>query len=160
MDQAKKTKSITIVVDAFSTNEYEDAPAYAAFDVNQEFLARIEAVRSVVERLDLAHAGLNAYPEQWGPGEIEESLRLTGCELILDRSGYCYFEAQPKWGQVIQCRGFDLRELEEAYADGNDGDIVYLGDQAEVKEMYLEDIGASEAPELEEMNPEEIRASA
>ncbi len=141
MNQATQAKSITVVVDAFSTNDFEDGPAYAAFVVNQDFLSRIDAVRSVAERLNLSHAGLSAYPEQWGPGSVEDNLRLQDCELIIGKTGHSYFEAKPKYGAVIQSRGQEFSHISEVFAEANDGDIVYLGEKPDdLKEMYLEDL--------------------
>lgn len=141
MDQATQTKSITIVVDAFSTNEYDDGPAYAAFVVNHQFLERINAVLSVGKQLDLSQAALIAHPEKWGQGDIEDTLRLQSCQLIIDMYGTSYFEAQPKYGAVIQSRGQHLSHLFEVFAEANDGDIVYLGEKPDdLKEMYLEDL--------------------
>jgi len=145
MDQATKPKSVTVVVDAFSTNDFEDGPVYAAFVVNEEFLRRIHAVRSVVERMNLSHAGLFISPEKWGPGDIENNLRLQSCELVISPTGYSYFEAKPKFGAFIQSRGRDLSNLEEAFAEANDGDIVCLAETEDVKTMYLEDTAEEQA---------------
>lgn len=140
MNQTTQAKSITVVVDAFSTGDFDDGPSYAAFVVNGSFIARIKAVQLAAEQLDLSHAAVNAYPEQWGPGVVEDSLRLKSSELFISKDGYFYFEATPKYGSVIQSRGQELSHIETAYDEAGDGDIFYLGDQPEVKEMYLEDL--------------------
>jgi len=46
---------------------------------------------------------------------------------------------------AIQSRGRDLSNLEEAFAEANDGDIVCLAETEDVKTMYLEDTAEEQA---------------
>lgn len=145
--ESSKEKSITVVVDAYSTSDHEDGPAYAAFTVNQNFIDRIKDVQGAIEKHKLSGASIASSPEMWGPKGIEDELRLRNPELHIDGPGGFYFQDYPKHGSPIESRGKQVEAIATALADANDGDVIYLGDQPEMKNWYLEDIGELPEPD-------------
>lgn len=133
-------KQITIVVDAFSTSDYQAGPCYAAFTVDTMFIDRLKEVQNGIRSLKLSEAAIFAKPDKWGPGEVEDELRLQCGKLHLNKYGDFYFEDLPKYGEPIQSRGIDVITIGEKFAAARHGEVIHVGDDPTVLEMYLDDL--------------------
>ncbi len=145
-----RPKQVRILIEAFATSEYsvDSAPEYAAFTVFDADIARMEAVQDLCVKNGLSSANYTLYPD-WGPGNVDDDLRLQGTDLVVTANGSFWFDDQPKYGDFhIQSRGMKISALREAFESAKDGDIVVLGDgirKEEILQAYRENCEDEEA---------------
>lgn len=144
---ASSTKSIKVVIDAFASNEDGDSPSYVVFDVDQPFLERLVELVAVCDEHGLTEARIAKYPD-WGPGNIEEQLRLTNGELVVLRGGSFWFTDQPKhYDYSVSSRAETVSALKTAFDAAASGEVVFLTDDEDIREQYAEDIASKENPD-------------
>ncbi len=84
-----------IYAKAYNTSENGDGPEFAVFTADAAFLDRLKKLQSLVVDNELSSVRVAAYPDVWGPGDIEDELRLQGGELVVTNQMF-WFEDQPK----------------------------------------------------------------
>lgn len=132
-------KKITVVVGAYGTSDYGDSPSYAAFAVTRKFLDRLITLGEVCTTHGLSEARVTGYPD-WGPGTIEDELRLQNGEMAILPGGSIWYTDYPKHGDYrIESRATTLDLLTEAFNTTSDGGVAFLSDDGEVRRMYEED---------------------
>ena len=133
------SKNITVVIDAFSTNEYGNAPEYAAFTVNQEFLDRLEVLSELCKDHNLCEVRQYFSPE-WGPVSVADDMLLQSDELVMSTGDFFYFSAYPKHSNDRVESGFiDLPVFSKRFNTAKNGEVIYM--EQELQEPYEQDHG-------------------
>ena len=95
LSKTEKESHLKIYAKAYSTSAYGDGPEFAVFTADAEFLERLKKLQTLVVENKLSSVRVDAYPDVWGPGDIEDELRLQGGELVVTNQMF-WFEDQPK----------------------------------------------------------------
>lgn len=142
--EVESTKAVKVVVGAYGTSDNGDAPSYAAFEVTQALLDKLAKLVKVCGEHVLTEARVTGYPN-WGPGDIEDELRLQNGEMVVLPGGSFWFTDYPKYGDYrIESRGADIAAIQVAFDSATDGEVVFLTDDQEVREQYAEDSEVAE----------------
>lgn len=105
-------------VEAYACSDFGDGPEFATFALTTTFLARLHAVRAVVKEHSLSEARIYAGPDEWGPGDVADDLRLNCAELVVTGDTF-WFVDQPKHADYhIETRAIPFDALDEALASG------------------------------------------
>lgn len=139
-----KNKTITVVIGAFGTGVSGDAPDYASTKVDLSFLEQVEKLVQLCNehQLNAVHYGLEP---QWGPGDIENELRLQNGEIVATASGKFWFTDYPKDGNYhIETRAIDATALRDSFFSAADGETVFLTDDAAIRDWYENDMSEAE----------------
>lgn len=143
--QAEPEKTITVVVGAYGTSDNGDAPSYAAFEVTQALLAKLAKLIEFCNEHELTEARVAGYPN-WGPGDIEDDLRLQNGEMVVLPGGSFWFTDHPRYGGYhIQSRGSDIAALQAAFDSSAHGEVIFLTNDQEVRAQYEADNEEAEA---------------
>lgn len=133
------TKSITAVAVAYATGFGSGGPSFAAFTVDQAFLDRVTSLVELCASNRLTEARVTAYPD-WGPGDVEKDLRLLDGELVVTPGGAFWYTDCPKHGDHdIESRSENITVVQALFDAAEDGETVFMSDDAEVREMYWSD---------------------
>lgn len=101
-----------LFVSASSTDEYGDSPAYAAFEVDEEFVTGIKRLQSVVTEHKLHSVSTWGSPDSWQRGE---DLRLRGDKLVVNDTTF-WFSAYPKYGSYhVETLSMSIAALEQLF---------------------------------------------
>jgi hypothetical protein len=136
-----------VLVGAHATSDaLPMSPTFAAILVDEELIQRIESLARLCQAHGLTEARVSACPQAWGPGEIEEELRLQDGELVVVRNGSFWFSDQPKHGDChIETDILDVPRLVEAINCHQDPElpVVHIDDAEDAEEAqadYLQEI--------------------
>lgn len=87
------SKSFTLVMGAYCTNEYMDSPAYGAVEVTDELIFRIQSLQEIVKAHNLV--SVRAWHEiDW---HLADELRIQGDSMVVYDASF-FFAAWPKYG--------------------------------------------------------------
>ncbi len=145
-----ENKSITVVMGAYATDDDGDGPSFAYIQVNQGFVDHVEKLVQICSehKLNAAHFALAPH---WGPGDIEEELRLQNGEIVVTANGSFWFTDYPKYGNYhIESRAIDATKLRDAFLSAENGATVFLTDDAYIRKMFEDEMSQTEAHESSE----------
>ncbi|MBY0466245.1 MAG: hypothetical protein K2W33_15010 [Burkholderiales bacterium] len=110
-------KAVTVVVEAFETSAWgADGPEFMSLSVTRDFLAKLQAEVDMMVSRGIASITLGRYPEDWGPGNIHDELRLQDSEMVVTSMGAVWFQDRPQHADYeIQSRSVSLQVLREAF---------------------------------------------
>lgn len=132
-------ESRMVVARAHSTSDLSDGPLFAGFQVTPELLVRLESLRGVAAANALSQVHVVAYAD-WGPGDIDNQLRLQDPEMIVSGNGQLWFSDRPKHSDyLIETVPIDIADLLRRLTEIAD-EVVFLFDELELKTMYLDDV--------------------
>ena len=134
------TKTITMVIGAYGTDEYGDTPDFAYAKVDQSFVELVEQLVLLCKehKLNTAHY---AFSPVWGPGDIEGDLRLQNGEIVVTANGSFWFTDYPKYGNYhIESRAIDATTLRETFLAAEEGSTVFLTDDATLRERFEDEM--------------------
>ncbi|WP_431798004.1 hypothetical protein SGO26_30030 (plasmid) [Cupriavidus metallidurans] len=132
-------KTARVVIEASGTSESAEAPTYAAFDVTHSFIGKLARLVAVCKAYELTEARFACYPA-WGPGGIEEELRLQNGEVVVQPDGTFRFADYPSdGGYIIQTSSAQIAVLMEKFGAAADGDVFFLADDPSLPARYAED---------------------
>jgi hypothetical protein len=124
-----------VYVEAYACSDFGDGPEFATFALTDAFLPRLRGVRTVVKEHALSEARIYAGPDEWGPGNLADDLRLNCAELVVTGDSF-WFVDQPKHADYhIETRIIPFDALDEALASGES--IVIFGDDPEALEQRI-----------------------
>lgn len=140
MNEVVPMKSVTVVVAGSSQGDFGGGPRYAAFEINQALISKLEKIVSLCREHGLTEARVADAPN-WGPAGVAEELRLNCGEMVILPGGaFWYTDSPAKEDGSIQSVSVQLAEIKAAYESSGDGDVVALGIDADsVREQYFED---------------------
>jgi len=143
----KKQKTVKVLLDAYGTSEYGDEPSYAVCEVTQKFITRLEELQRLCDTADLTEVRAVGSPE-WGPGNIDEELRLQNGELVVSSNSF-WFTDYPKYGEyTIETGICIISALKEAFDANPDDALVNLAeDQEAVLELYQAELEGNSCDE-------------
>lgn len=137
--QAGSLKTVRVVVGAKGSRDGAEAPSYAAFDVNPGFMSMLARLTGVCKEHGLTETRNENYPA-WGPGGIEEELRLQNGELVVLADGNFRFTDCPRdGGYIIQTEGVNAVELKTRFDSAADGEVIFMTDAEYVQDYYAAD---------------------
>ncbi len=138
-ETAASAKSVRVVLEAFSTNESGggESPAFASYVVDEAFLARARQLQALCVGNKLSEVRVSAAPD-WGPPSVAEELRLDTDELVVTSSGAVHYTALPDFHDRIECHLLDIDELQQAFDQANDGDVVFPRASDSLRQDYEE----------------------
>ena len=129
-------KTVKLVVDAFATDEYADGPSYAVITVTRKLLNRLAELVHVCKEHGLSEARFTGYPV-WGPGDIDDELRLQNGEMVILPGGSVWYTDYPKFGDYrIESRADSISGLTAAFESNSDGSVAFLTDSKDTRELY------------------------
>lgn len=114
----------TVYFEAYATNEYE-GPLYARLEVTPAFIRTLRRLRALCSEHGLAQARINDAPDVWGPGTIEEEMRLTAPELVVTPHLFWFRDVPKHMPFHIETACEAIDRFVEAVA--GPGEPVYLG---------------------------------
>ena len=136
-------KTVTVLCDAYSTSENGDGPSYAVYEVSQKFIERLEELQRLCDTADLTEVRTVGYPDEWGPGNIDDEERLQNGELVVSGNTF-WFTDYPKYGQsTIETHICITSVLKKAFDANPDGALVNLAaNQEAILELYNDKIAS------------------
>ena len=125
---AVPTWTRTVYFGAYATNEFE-GPLYARLDVTPDFILTLRRLRALCSEQRLAQARINDAPDEWGPGTIEEEMRLEAPELVVTPHMFWFTDTPRHMPFHIEtaCEAID-RFVETV---SGPGEPIYLGVEPE-----------------------------
>lgn len=149
-------KTVTFVVEAYAASEHGDGPSFASFEVTQALLDRVEHLVRLCQENGLSEARYAAYPT-WGPGDIEEELRLQDGEIVVRPNGSFFYTDYPDVGDYkIESRDHQASTVRAAFTDASHLETVFLTENQELRTLYSQEREAdqeednTESPDSEE----------
>jgi hypothetical protein len=144
------TEPVRFYMEARSTSEYGDSPAYAKLNVTPGLLAQIKELSGLCESHNLCSVHVDGSPDFWGPKGSEDEFRLRDGELVVTKDGF-WFTARPKHADYdIETSYVDVPSFLEDVAKAAPGDALYEDNGDSLKEVVDEDEATSEAADLEQ----------
>lgn len=132
--------SKTLVVRANSTSEYGDGPVFAVIDSPDVLLAKVKGLQQVIVDFGLSEVRIISSPEAWGPGDIEDELRLQCPELVVCSTSFWFTDNPKHCSWNIETTAMDVALVEKAIVE-SEGEIIYFGhDHDDLRAVYLESI--------------------
>ena len=135
----------TLILEAYSTNEYGDGPSWARVVITPGLVDEIQRLAALCAEHHLVSVSTYDAPAEW---DQEAELRLSYDRHVVDKYDFWY-EAAPKHASYsVETRSMTIAYLVKALygeSDGGtviDGDIVYQNETA--KEAYLDSLEESE----------------
>lgn len=111
-------KTFQLVVDVRATDEFGDAPAFAAIEVTPEFLARLCELSELCKRYALESVNVSSGQVTW---QRSDEFRITGDSLRVYGEDF-WFEAYPKHAYYqIETAAVCIPDLIKAAGDGDEG---------------------------------------
>lgn len=138
MSNVQLKQVIAVFAASSSANRTAESPSYAAYVVNAQVLASLEAMVANALKDEYSEIRKTASPD-WGPDGIETLLRLQDGELVVTPSGRFWFTDTAKGGVQITTDVIDLSRLREKFEAAAQDDVVYLSVDAYERTAYLED---------------------
>lgn len=147
-------KVVTFVVEAYAASEHGDGPSYASFEVTLAFLDRLDNLVRLCKENALSEARYAAYPT-WGPGDIEEELRLQDGEIVVRPNGSFFYTDYPDVGDYkIESRDHQISTVRAAFTDAAHLETVFLTESQELRQLYAESQeDETESPEPDQSHP-------
>lgn len=132
-------KVITVVAEAYATCEHAEAPSFAVYQVDQASLERVKSLAEMADRNGLSMVSLSGYPD-WGPGDIDNDLRLQNAGLVVVPRGAFWFTDYPKHGSFnIETRICEIDALQRLFDEASDSQVVFLTEDEKVQAQYAEE---------------------
>lgn len=133
------TSKRTLVLSASCTADFGDCPEFAVIQDAQQLLVEVKRLEKLCTDHDLSEARVYFGPD-WGPGDIEDELRLQCGELVVCPTSF-WFSDYPKHADYkIESTNVDIPSLEAALADGGTG-CIFLGDNPDdIQQSYTDDL--------------------
>lgn len=142
-DQASShPKVVTFIFSAHETSiDGGDCPSFASFEMTQKTIDRLKATKAVMDEHRFARCSTYASPDYWGPGNIENELRLQGDELVVSSLGDMWFSSFPKHADYeIETNAVSVEFLEKSFEAAKDGDFCStMDDDLDVEIEFHED---------------------
>ena len=133
-------------IEAYACDDYGDGPQFALVLCTSEFRGQLHRLAALCIQHNLSEVRIYESPESWGPGDIEEDLRLTCGELVVTREAF-WFVDQPKGTRYsIESRGQNIDEFCRKFEEGDDMTPLVFGENCEeLAELVEEQIGLAGA---------------
>ncbi|GMG94749.1 hypothetical protein Cmtc_59690 [Cupriavidus sp. TKC] len=133
---SKIVNSARAVIGASGTIDGSEAPTFAVFDIDRAFIATVSRLINLCNEHKLTEARTVHYPA-WGPGWIEEELKLQNGELVVQPNGIFRFTDYPKYGgYLIQTADVDFNQLRSKFDSAVDGEVLFLAKEPYVRQYY------------------------
>lgn len=127
----------TVYFGAYATDDNE-GPLYARLEVTPDFLRTLERLRAMCSEHGLSEARINDAPGEWGPGAIEEEMRLTSPELVVTSHMFWFTDVPKHMPFHIETACEDIDRFIEAVS--GPGEPIYLGvDKDDIEEQNAAD---------------------
>lgn len=137
--QAHQPKTITVVAEAYATNEHRAAPSFGVFEVTQASLDRLRSLADMASKHSLSEVRVHGYPD-WGPGDIDNDLRLQSPELVIVPRGAFWFTDYPKHSSyTIETRSCEIDHLQSLFDKASDAEVIFMTEKEGVLERYEEE---------------------
>lgn len=152
----KNVKPIKAFIEAYACDDDGDGPQYAEILVDLAFCEKLLRLQKQCVTSNLSEVSVYDSPNSWGPGEIEDELRLTCAEMVVTCDNF-WFVDQPKHASYhieTRLQGIDhfIEQLKNAEAElpSCDGVSVLLGDDTD---DLAENIREAEGDDYTSVNP-------
>ena len=111
--------------------------------VDQKFISRLKQLQSVCAEFDLSSVHTVGSPEAWGPGNVQDDLRLTMPELVVGNGAF-WFNDYPKHASYqIETNSIGIDNLVEMVAIESNERLYFGDDTDELKEIVEDEIADS-----------------
>lgn len=129
-------KERLVFIEAYACDDNADGPGFAKLLVDQHFCEKLKSLQSLVIDHKLSELRVYEGPDSWGPGDIEDELRLTCAEMVVTSSSF-WFTDQPKHaGYSIETRTQGIDQFIAAITQGSG--VLFLGDDPEYTKENVE----------------------
>jgi hypothetical protein len=106
------SQPISLFVDAYSTNEWADAPAWAHIQLDEAFIERLQRLQSLCQEHKLARLATYDCVQAW---DMENELRLGEDTLVVSEQDF-WFEVYPKHSDsLIESRALSIADILKAW---------------------------------------------
>lgn len=140
-------RHMTVLAGAHATSEYGEGPDYCRFTATPHFVNRLRYLQRVLTDNQLSELRVYDGPERWGPGAVEDGLRLNCAELVLTEGAFWFADSPKHADYHINSSMISIQSLLDAYAAGEQRFLV------EVSDAVLELIAEDEAQDAFEAEP-------
>ncbi len=118
------TKPLAYAAD-HSCSDYGDGPSFLAIEICESFTKQLLELQALCVSHKLSEVRAYADPAFWGPGDIENELRLHLGELVVDQHNF-WFTARPKHQDYsVECDALSISEFISTVSTGEGP--FYLG---------------------------------
>ncbi len=93
---SSKAGNPLVYIEAHATTDEGDSPSFASLRVGDAFRGKLLEMKDLLKAYGLSEVRIRAGAD-WGPGDIEDELRLEGHELVVAGNTF-WFTAYPKHG--------------------------------------------------------------
>jgi len=119
-----------VFIEAYACSDYGDAPRFAKLFATKTFCEQLAKLQALCVEHDLSELCVYESPDAWGPGNIEDELRLTCAELVVTKSAF-WFKDHPKHSDyTIETRAQDIDVFIEAVSSEG-GTPLFFGSNVE-----------------------------
>lgn len=108
----------TVYFEAYACDDYGDGPGYAVLTVSQQFCDKLKHLQKMAGEFGLSELRTYASPDAYGPGDIEENLRLTCGELVVTPTMFWFTDHPKHIGYNIETRSQSIDGFIAAVAEG------------------------------------------
>lgn len=127
-----------VYFEAYACTDNADGPEFAKLLVDQHFCDKLKRLQKLVVDHKLSELRVYDGPDSWGPGDIEDNLRLTCAELVVTSSTF-WFTDQPKHADYhIETRSQGIDSFIAAVAQG-EGTLFFSDDPKATQDIVEED---------------------
>lgn len=125
-----------LVMKSHPTDGCSDAPEIAVYPDAGELLHRVHELRALMRDHGLTEVRVASTPA-WGPGDIQEDLRLCFGELVVLNSAFYLTDAPAKTVYDIETDMTPIYQLEEGVGSG--AEVIFAADG--LVEAYQQFVG-------------------
>jgi hypothetical protein len=133
------TQSRKLVISAYATGDGCDGPSFAVVEDVHALISQMTRLQTIVSDNSLSEVRVSESPEFWGPGSIEDELRLTCGELVVGLNCAWFIDTPKHADYRIETELFDLNQLKKLLDEAQGDGPVFIGHQSLI-EAYNDDL--------------------
>lgn len=136
---ANEAAKRTVFIEAYACDSYGDGPKFAKLEVTPGFCDRLASLQQLCVDRNLSELRVYEGPDVWGPGNIEDELRLSDAELVVTKTSFWFTDHPKHTDYSIETRAQGIQAFIES-ASAKSDEPLFLGEDIEaLKERVDED---------------------
>ena len=137
--QTETAKPIKVVFEAYAVSDYGDGPQFAVCDMTECFIEKLKLMMQTCVQLKLSELRYYGGPDSWGPGDIENDLRLNCGDVVVTSDSFWFYDRPKHANYHIETRAVYADRFFNRLEEAEEGETIFCGSNEEELKRVHED---------------------
>jgi len=128
---APEKSRVNVYMEVYACDDYGNGPSFAELEATPQFCAYLDHLAALCISQQLSEVRVLMGPDAWGPGDIEDDLRVTMPELVVTRTSFWFRDRQKHASYHVETRAIEINSFCKAVHNHVGTEPLYFGSSIE-----------------------------